>query len=217
MPTAKDKPELMPPRETKLVMLDEPGVQAPSEEIDRARGIFLGELAPGNIARNQDREATKRAREAVDLLLEAVKRVPDDVEAHFVLGKVYEALEKPELAVESWERTLELSPKHVEAMESLATLYHQFGQLESARGYYERLIEVDPMRPNQYGRLAHVLGRLGETKKGIEVAEKCLTLNPSLVQTHLWLIEAYRKTGDETRAQEHERILKQFQSAKKLR
>jgi hypothetical protein len=72
---------------------------------------------------------------------------------------------------------------------------------------------VNPYRSHYYGRLAHVLGQLGDVPAGIAAAEKCLELNPSLMQTHAWLEEAFRRTGDMERMNFHAAKLKQFQSS----
>ena len=47
-----------------------------------------------------------------------------------------------------------------------------------------------------YGRHAHVMGMLGRFPEGIRSAEKAVELDPSLIQVHGWLVEAYRTTGD---------------------
>ncbi len=196
------------PRDTRPVIFQEPGVRILRADRDRAKGIVLGEQARGG-------SGAAQAREAIDLLLSVVKRDPGDIEARFVLGNALEAIGKSELAIRAWEETLKLQPTHEEALESLASLNHQNGNLESARNYYERLIAVNPQRPNYYGRFAHVLGQLDELPRGIEYAEKCLSMNPSLFQTHSWLVEAYRRSGNEELAARHEATLKQFESVRK--
>ena len=194
-------------RDAKPVIFEEPGVRLSKSERDRARGIFIGEQASAG-------GTTEQGRQAIELLIAAIKEFPRDVESRFILGKALEAAGQPELANRAWQQVLELQPTHEEGLEALAILSHQNGDIKGARDYYSRLIEVNPPRPNYYGRLAHVLGQLDEIPRGIEIAEKCLTLNPSLVQTHAWLVEAYRRVGNEAEAARHEAILKRFQSTK---
>jgi tetratricopeptide (TPR) repeat protein len=87
---------------------------------------------------------------------------------------------------------------------------HESQDFPRARYYYERLLQVNPYRSHYYGRLAHVLGKLGDIQASISVAEKCLELNPSLVQTHVWLAEAYRSLGNQERSEFHANRIKQF-------
>ena len=188
-------------------IFEEPGVQILKAERNRARGVILAERAADG--RNE-----ALAQEAIELLLPAIRQSPGDIEGQFFLGKALEVANQSDLAARAWQQTLGLQPTHEEALEALATLFHRKGNLKLARYYYERLIEVNPQRPNYYGRLAHVLGQLGELPRGIELAEKCLSLNPSLFQTHAWLVEAYRRAGNEVEAARHEAKLKQFQSVK---
>jgi hypothetical protein len=188
------------PREVKPVLFQEPGAPVDRPEWDRARGIYLAEraAASGN---------SEPANEAVELLLAAVERSPRDVEGLYLLGRAHLKLQQPHRAVRAWKKVLEIQPRNEDVLEALAIHYHEVHDLPNARRYYERLLEVNPDRSYYYGRLAHVLGQLGETRQAIDMAEKCLVLNPSLVQTHAWLVEAYRSVGDQERAAIHQAIL----------
>lgn len=203
---APNKPERF--RDAKLVIFEEPAVELPPAQRERARGIVLAEQAAGGGTMTQ-------ARQGIELLISALRQFPHDIEARFTLGRALEAAGQPNLAGEAWQEVIDLRPGHEEALEALATMNHRLGKLTEARGFYERLIELNPQRANYYGRLAHVLGQLDELPRGIELAEKCLTLNPALVQTHVWLSEAYQRTGNESMAEQHKAKIKQFQSLKR--
>ena len=122
---------------------------------------------------------------------------------------------QPHRAIRAWEKVLAVQPRHEDVLEAMAIHYHESQDLTNARRYYERLLEVNPDRSYYYGRLAHVLGQLGEMRRGIDMAERCLVLNPSLVQTHAWLVEAYRSVGDEERAAIHQALLSRFAPERK--
>lgn len=192
-------------RDARPVLFKEPGVQIPVAELNRARGIFLAEQAAAGGSSTQ-------ARQALDLLLPLVPQAPEDFEGRYALGRAFQSLQQPELAIHVWQQVLELRPKHEEALEALAIQYHESGNLAAAQNCYEQLVEINPSRSHYLGRLAHVLGQQGELTRGIEMAERCLRQNPALVQTHAWLAEAYRKSGNPQRAVEHEEKLRQFKS-----
>ncbi len=207
------RPEMSVPVEKKPtvpnrtpVLFVEPGVEVPPTVLARARGIFLSEQSGAS-------GGTKvQSREAVDLLIAAIKADSQDVEARYALGYSLKLVGQGELAVQAWSQVLDLQPTHEDALESLAIYFHERNDYPNARRFYERLLEVNPHRSPIYGRLAHVLGQLGELRLGIAAAERCLELNPSLSQTHTWLIEAYRRAGDTERMNVHETAIKRFES-----
>jgi tetratricopeptide (TPR) repeat protein len=155
------------------------------------------------------------AKAAVQLLQQLENKPSGDVEGLYLLGRACQILNQPRRAAKTWETVVALQPRHEGALDALAVHAHESRDLVGARRYYERLIEINPGKARYYGRLAHVLGQEGNLLQAIEVAEKCLELDPSLSQSHAWLIEACRNSGDEQRAAYHETKWRQFQSLQK--
>jgi hypothetical protein len=196
------------PRDDVPVLFEEPGAKVVDKEWNRARGIFLGErVAAGGTA--------DQAQAAVELLQPLENNPSGDVEGLYYLGRALQSLNRPNRAVKAWERVVALQPRHEAAIDALAVHSHETRDLAAARHYYERLIEINPGKARYYGRLAHVLGQEGHLPQAIEAAEKCLELDPSLSQSHAWLVEACRNSGDDRRAAYHESKLRQFQSLTK--
>lgn len=191
--------------ESSPVIFQEPGVTVPPAVLDRALGIFLAEQAASG-------GSPQQAQEAIELLSQAVRDDDRDVEAHYLLGCAYLRLQRRQRALQEWEKVLALQPTHEDALEQMAIDAHETKDYPRARHYYEQLIQVNPHRSHYYGRFAHVLGKLGDLPGSIAAAEKCLELNPSLVQSHVWLAEAYRLAGNLERAEFHANRVKQFRS-----
>ncbi len=61
-----------------------------------------------------------------------VKESPDDPEAHFRLGAVYEQKGKVPEAIEQFQETLRLAPRSAEAHFNLGILYEKAGEGDSA-------------------------------------------------------------------------------------
>ena len=94
-----------------------------------------------------------------------------------------------------WRQGLQHDPQNEALLYRLAQLTHDNGDHKEAAGYLERFLKINPWHAGMYGRHAHVMGMLGRYPEGIRSAEKSLELDPSLVQVHGWLIDAYRMSG----------------------
>lgn len=190
----------------RALLFHEPGAVVPRLEVDRARGIFLAEQASGFNLKEQ-------AKEAVNLLLPVLKGAPKDIEGRYALGQALETFGDSTLAMEAWKQVLELQPTHESALENMALLHLGANRPQEAQPLLERLVDINPERSFYFGRLAFVMGLNGELQKGIAAAERALELNPSLVHTHIWLAEAYRRLGDQKRADEHAALAERFRGS----
>ena len=94
-----------------------------------------------------------------------------------------------------WRQGLQHDPQNEALLHRLAQLTHDNEDHKKAAGYLERFLKINPWHAGMYGRHAHVMGMLGRYPEGIRSAEKSLELDPSLVQVHGWLIDAYRMSG----------------------
>jgi tetratricopeptide (TPR) repeat protein len=197
--------EKSPPQrdERSLIPYVEPGVPEDSQELVRARGIYLSELAYFG----GSHEAAERS---LTLLDQSLARDAADIDALLARGRALIQLGRLPDAVKSLEALLKLSPRHETALEVLASAQHESGRIRSARSTYERLIDVNPHRSRYYGRYAHVLGQLQEYSRGVAAAERALELDPSLVQAHQWLQMTYEYRGIEKLADYHRRMAEQL-------
>lgn len=189
--------------ERSLAAYQEPGAQEDANELARARGIYLSELAYFG----GSNEAAERA---VVLLDQSLAVEAADVDALLARGRALIQLGRLPDAVKSLEALLKLSPRHETALEVLASAQHESGRIRSARTSYEKLLEVNPHRSRYYGRYAHVLGQLQEYSRGVQAAEKALELDPSLVQAHQWLQMTWEHRGMADRADYHRRMAEQM-------
>lgn len=192
----------------KIILFDEPGTSVSADEQNRARGIYLAEIAFLS-------DIAEIAEQAVDMLRPVVDGHPDDLEARFSLGKALLQTNQTEDALKHLGEVLQRRPNHEDCLEMLASFAHQKGDLAKAGVFYEKLIAVNPDRSRYYGRFAHVLGQQGNMTLGVEMIRKALELDPSLQQGHGWLKEVYQQLGKSEEAGEHARILRMFESLRK--
>src|SRR5690349_21097315 len=71
---------------------------------------------------------------------------PDNVEAHYRIGRVHQALGNPIIAREAFQRALAKNPDHVGAIEGLGLLSLEDGQHEVAAAMLHKALGKDPAR-----------------------------------------------------------------------
>lgn len=81
---------------------------------------------------------------AMRLCLRGLERHPTHVEAHYELGRIYEACGERELALDQWNIVRRLAPDHLPACCSAVRLYLQEGRLEEAAQELQEAQELAP-------------------------------------------------------------------------
>lgn len=193
------------PTKRELRLFLEPGATIPGLVEERARGIRLAEVA-------YYEGAADLATEAVTLLLPVLAEARYDIEGRLALGQAFAAANRNELAIEAWKQVLTLAPNHEKAIELMSMVYMNQSNHAEAQKMLERLVDINPTRSHYFGRLSHAFGMSGQLQMSTAAAERALELNPSLFQTHQWLIDVYGQIGDSDAASRHLRILNQFRS-----
>ncbi|MFN9720708.1 MAG: tetratricopeptide repeat protein [Planctomycetota bacterium] len=193
-------------RPNELQFFREPGMTPEQETEDRAAAIFMAETGYVH-------QTDAASRYAVKILTPNRLEEATDSEGLVSLGKAYLQLGRKQDASDSLLRATELSPRNEEIYELLATAAHEANQLTKARQYYEKLISLNPNRARYHGRYAHVLGQSGDLNASVRAGERALELDPSLLQTHDWLVQMYQLLGDAANANRHQRQLEMFRTS----
>jgi tetratricopeptide (TPR) repeat protein len=102
-------------------------------------------------------------KEALKLLLRAVKAYPHYEVTYHNLGNVYLALDKVQEAEDVFRKAIELKPTFVEALNDLASLLVvRRGRKDEAEKLYRRAIEVNPKYPYSHVNLGNLLMGKGQ-------------------------------------------------------
>lgn len=80
---------------------------------------------------------------AVRLVVRGLERHPNDVEAHYLLGLLYQDGGDEVKAFDEWDIALALAPEHHGSRRQLAFLCHARGELEAAERHLEKALEGD--------------------------------------------------------------------------
>ncbi len=125
-------------------------------------------------------------------------------EAWFQRGLDLEETGAPvELAIEAYERVLELNPSAAGALVNLGTIFYRQRKFAEAEKYYRAAVEVDatyPLAQFNLGNLYDEQGRLGEA---FDHYRRALSLNPKYADAHFNLALLCERTGDNLRAVHH--------------
>ncbi len=149
---------------------------------------------------------------AAEAYAEAGRRLPGDVRWPYYSGMVDDARGDLEAAAAGFRRALELAPEDSAARLRLADVERRLGRLEPAHELFAAALEHDPAARLGAGRTAsaaahHGLARLatieGDPATAVRHLERALELAPGAGGLHYPLAQAYRKLGDEERAQAH--------------
>lgn len=95
-----------------------------------------------------------RAEVAMRLCLRGLQRFPENVDAHFLLGRLYRAAGELEKAFDEWDITLRLDPEHREARRAIGYLCLERREWERAITHLERLAAAEPLDDRAAGALA---------------------------------------------------------------
>ena len=135
---------------------------------------------------------------------ECLKLEPRNVEAENNVGLSYEALRRPDEAIQAFENAIawqtESSAKNPEPFIELAHLYLNENQPEKAVPYLSQSIAISPnvsKAHEELGKAYALLHRLSEAQAELE---KAIELTPQAPNLHCLLAAIYSKQGLEEKA-----------------
>lgn len=146
---------------------------------------------------------------AEEALLEAVKLKPDSSPAWFLLGEAYESAIRLQPAIEmAFSSYLKSAQRDAWAYYHYGTILFQRAQANGSGDYQQAVLNLNQaLRLNAkfaqpYLELGLIAMVEGKTEQSIEALQKAVSLEPGLAAAHYRLGLAYKRIGNETRAQE---------------
>jgi protein O-GlcNAc transferase len=117
--------------------------------------------------------------ENIKKLREQLKLRPNDGSLYFNLGICYQEQGQLQLAVQHYQRALELSFIDAELYNNLGIALHMLGKPEQeVNDCYFKAIRIDPNSPSAYVNLSNSYKRFGKLNLAQEVLEKVIALDP---------------------------------------
>jgi thioredoxin-like negative regulator of GroEL len=124
----------------------------------------------------------------------ALSKEPDNVQAHYLLGKIFLSQDNEELSMQHFRIVLEINPDYAPVLETLYNHYY-YTNLAEAKKYLELFIKnSDYSIRNQY-RLADMQYLTADYAKAIETAVSILQKEQDNAQPRLYKLLAYSYAG----------------------
>jgi tetratricopeptide (TPR) repeat protein len=119
-------------------------------------------------------------------------------------------LNRPEKALESFNRAISIDPTHTDGYLGRANTLNTLGRYQEALKDYARVIEIDPTLANTYVNRAIAYSHLKEYEKAIADYEKGLELDPEIDDGPGFIERIFSNTPDTDKGiRKHLEFLKQ--------
>jgi tetratricopeptide (TPR) repeat protein len=142
--------------------------------------------------------------EAIGVLNEAKKFVPDEFRVHFLLGIAYQRNGQRVEAASALERAVQINEQNVDALSALALVYDELGQKAESDSVYERGLRIDPGNHLLLNNYSYSLAERGiQLERALKMAESAVSQQPenqSYLDTYGWI---YYRMGKYAEAREY--------------
>lgn len=133
--------------------------------------------------------------EALKLCHEALAMELDFAEAHFLLGKIYQAKKTYQLAVKEFKLAIEFYPIYADAYANLGHIYALSQELDSAFHYYKRAAALHTLDKNVYNNLGNIHSKKQNWKQAVSNYQKAMDVDPDFAEAHYGLGIVFFKQG----------------------
>ncbi len=124
----------------------------------------------------------------------------NNIEELFLEAARVFTLKQFDLALELFNKILEIEPTHIKSLEARAVLYIQKGEIEAAKMDLEKAISLEPENPRLYYRLGQVYYREKNLDKALELFTKAIDLDPTYPAAYMARSQVLRDKGMEEAA-----------------
>jgi tetratricopeptide (TPR) repeat protein len=130
-----------------------------------------------------------------ELLEKLVTAWPKDERARFALGGYYFGQQEYAMAIEQYQRAIELSPNFPPVYNILGYAYRQVENYPEAEKTFKKYTELIPQDPNPYDSYAELLLKMGKFDQSIEYYQKALAADPKFMASYSGLAMDYMHKG----------------------
>ena len=120
----------------------------------------------------------KQFNKAIEVSLQKQREDPDNPYYYYMLGQVYAAAQKNDLAEKQLNKAIELAPTWLAPVKGLADLYTAQGKADEAISRMEAIVRDNPDRHEIYITLALLYEQQKKYEKTISTYERALTADP---------------------------------------
>ena len=139
--------------------------------------------------------ATNRPDQALFIMDNVVKWAGNDSEVHFLLGKAYEGIYKPKLALQEFNKAMQLDGNQVRYFTHTAMMHLKDGNQVEAGNMIQRALMKDPNSPWVYNALGEMQLYQKDNTTAIDSFRGAIKANPKFVPALYNLANLYRDQG----------------------
>jgi len=132
---------------------------------------------------------------ARELLVQGIKTYPLEDSFYGLLGMVESQTNKPEKAIEYFEKAYELNPDAPEHLNNLGLACQALGHFDKAKAYFSQAINADNKFTPAYSNLAMEYRREGSRKKSLETLNKAIEVDEKAAYVHFNKGNIYGEEG----------------------
>jgi tetratricopeptide (TPR) repeat protein len=164
-------------------------VQAlPKDAAPEQRDLYLAAGESGYAFMEADSD------DSAQMFSQLFARYPTTANLHMFYGYLLYPHD-PDLAVEEFQREVAISPNNTPARAILAFTLMLQGRYSDAVPQAERALTEAPGMEIAELALGRSLGETGDTKRGVDVIEQVLRLDPNNMEAHIALVAIYSREG----------------------
>ena len=126
--------------------------------------------------------ATRRADEAIALLLQAISLKPDYFQAHYNLGNVYRDHGQLDKAVLAYHQAIRIKPNFADAYSDLGNALKNSGKIDEAVTAFQTAITLKPDYFQAYSNLGTAYQLQGNLTAALESYQRALEIRPDMAE-----------------------------------
>jgi len=122
--------------------------------------------------------------DAQDYYYKVLKIDPNNLQAHYNLGLIFNKLEEYQKAINHYEKVIKINPKLAMTYNNLGVIFYELEKYHNAISYLEKGISIDPYYADAYNNLGLIFDKLEEYQKAVNHYEKAIEINPNHLLAH---------------------------------
>jgi len=155
----------------------------------------LDEIVPKDEQTCEQKVEFLKAKE-LRLVEQLIEKFPGSEEPWVLMGELRLRRGQIPLAVDAWEKALEINPKRADVYDEMANVAFETDKFEEAISLWQEALKRDPSLPGAHSSIARCLVRLGKYQEGIKAIEKEIEISDETTLSYFLLGRAYQQLRD---------------------